>query len=355
MNVAKQALANQLDIFSQEAPALSEGNTTVAQSNILARHPMRLGLYASRLFVLMLRCVHKNDKILPEIKFPAKDVLMGGNLTGPQYKMLHAACDELMDVKLNLLVGQGPRGVNDYYKCQLVDNLQVDNANRTGMIKGSFSKTIEKHILDLQNHFTLGEVQELLMIRNPHTHRFYWLFLSWADPKTKRGERTFDLDELREVILGTTKEYGVYGKLNQNVIKPAIEELNKMGFKVTCEEKKQGKRVDKLSFVFHMAREVKEGEGTKVKAPKAAAPDENFQKWLASSSEKMQRAAAVLSERSLTDSQIAYFLPQIGDTDLSLKRLFAINHQALLLKSDKKIPNIAAYLCTEIKTQFKIK
>ncbi len=226
------------------ARQLTLGFDTLSQHNLLVRHPMRMGLYEARIFALMLRSVHKNMEVLPGIKVPVKDVVGCDKPNKKMYHLIEEACKALFNKELNLLDPKVKKN-SSFSKVRIVQDLT--HMEGTGFIIGSFADKIRDYLLDLTENFTVGEIGQLMQLRNANSHRFYWVLKSWDD----RPDKTFSIDEFREIILGEDhKKYANYGQFKRAILLPVMEELSKVGFNVLHEEKKNGKTVTGLKFFF---------------------------------------------------------------------------------------------------------
>ena len=223
---------------------LSLGFETLTQHNLLARHPMRMGLYESRIFALMLRQIHKNMEILPTIRVAVKDVVSCDKPNQKMYVLVSQACDALFKKELNLLDPKAKKS-GSISKVRIVQD--IEHIEGTGFIMGTFAEKIKDYLLDLKEEFTLGEIDQLMKLRNAHSHRFYWVLKSWDD----KADKIFPLDEFREMVLGADHvKYAKYGSFNQRILEPAMKELASIGFNVICKPLTKGKTVTGLQFFF---------------------------------------------------------------------------------------------------------
>lgn len=227
---------------------MSLGFEKVSQHNLLVRHPMRMGLYEARIFALMLRCIHQNMDHLPTIKVLVRDVTDCEKPCKKQYQLIEQACDALFRKELNLLDPKVKKS-SSFSKVRIVQDLT--HIEGTGYIIGTFAEKIRDYLLDLKESigFTVGEIDQLMRLRNANSHRIYWLLKSWDDKPTI----DFPIDQFREIILGKDHiKYSQFGQFNRAILAPAIEELNKIGFPVQCKELKElkGKTVTGLRFTY---------------------------------------------------------------------------------------------------------
>jgi len=111
-----------------------------------------------------------------------------------------------------------------------------------GTISGYFSPDVLPYLTNLAENFTLGQVADLLSIKSPTTHRFYWLLKSWEF----RSPVTVPVARLKELTTG--QAYPQYSDYRRNALIPAVAELNELSFEISYKEHKLGRSVDKIEF-----------------------------------------------------------------------------------------------------------
>lgn len=323
----------------EKAVAKYRKHTKVAQHNFLVEAPMALTLLQARLFVLMLRCIHKNDTGPKDILVPIEDLMGDQPLGGSGYDMLATAMKGLMDVKLELPVLDG---ATQMHVVTLVQSARLDI--RKGVIVGMFGQKVLPYLMQLTNNFTLAEVADLMSLSNPSTHRFYWVMKSWEF----RSPVTVTVEKLRALTtpVGT---YAAFADYRNKVLKPSIDELNAKNFEITFTEKKKGRAVDSLEFQIKYHEPV-EPETLAVIEPKATAKQLELQ--LLSPLE--DRAANRLRKLHLTEAQIRKVLQVLAGDVKQLEKLLKTTH-ALLVEHETKSKyheNLGAAAMNILKTNF---
>jgi plasmid replication initiation protein len=241
VEAAKQVQPNASDLFEQpEMPAVlvaTRKNTKVAQHNWLVETRLPLSLLEARIFVLMLRCLHKYDEGVPAIVIPIGE-LFPGAIGGNNYKLLVEAADHFMKLRIELPVLDrevGMRSIN------LVQAMEVDPEQ--GVLVGAFSPMALPYVSKLTDNFTVGVVDELMSLKSANTHSWYWLMKSWAF----RSPVTVSVNQLREMTT-ETGSYQQYADFRNKVLRPSIDELNGLSFEITFSENKKGRAVDSVRF-----------------------------------------------------------------------------------------------------------
>jgi plasmid replication initiation protein len=212
-------------------------NTKVAQHNLLVETRLPLSLMEARLFVLMLRCIHRDATTAPAIVIPISD-LVPKSLGGSGYESLREAVNHFLELRITLPVLDDKKDVK---AINLVQAMELNSAE--GVVVGVFSPLALPYLMALTDNFTVGQVDELMSLKSANTHRFYWLMRSWQF----RSPITVTVAKLREL---TTQEgsYGQYADFRNKVLQPSIDELNGLDFQITFSEQRKGRAVDTVRF-----------------------------------------------------------------------------------------------------------
>jgi len=216
----------------------SRRTETVAQSNVLIERPWSMTILEARIFVLLLRGLQGSDIVNKRITVPIADLIGAQHVGGRTYQLLHAALDSLGAIRIDLPM---PNKKNDYHKAPLMGSLQLDSGQ--GTISGYFSTEVMPYLTNLIDSFTLGQVADLLSIKNPNTYKYYWLMLMWKF----RSPHTVAIDELRALTSGQDT-YPQFSDYRNRVLKPSLEELKTLNFDISYTEKKVGRAVDAIEF-----------------------------------------------------------------------------------------------------------
>ncbi len=214
-------------------------NTKIAQHNALVETRLPFSLLEARIFVLMLRCLHKHDESIPAVVIPI-DELFPGAVGRTNYQMLVAAAKHFMKLSIELPVldeEMAMRSIN------LVQSMEVDPDQ--GVLVATFTQMALPYVSRLTDNFTVGAVDELMSLKSANTHPWYWLMKSWAF----RSPVTVSVSRLREM---TTEpdSYQQYADFRNKVLRPSIEELNELSFNITYYENRKGRAVDSLRFTI---------------------------------------------------------------------------------------------------------
>lgn len=210
---------------------------TVAQSNVLIEQPWALTLVEARIFVLFLQQLPRDETESRRLVVPLKELVGTTPIGGRGYQYLHSALEGLAAVQVTLPV---PNRQHDWHRAPLVHSMKLDSGQ--GTISGYFSPDVLPYLTNLAENFTLGQVADLLSIKSPTTHRFYWLLKSWEF----RSPVTVPVARLKELTTG--QAYPQYSDYRRNALIPAVAELNELSFEISYKEHKLGRSVDKIEF-----------------------------------------------------------------------------------------------------------
>lgn len=234
---AREQPAAQAITKRSAAEAAGSNSPTVAQSNVLIEQPWALSLVEARIFVLFLQQLPREETESKRLVVPLKELVGTTPIGGRGYQYLHSALEGLAAVQVTLPV---PNRQHDWHRAPLVHSMKLDSGQ--GTISGYFSPDVLPYLTNLAENFTLGQVADLLSIKNPTTHRFYWLLKSWEF----RSPVTVPVARLKELTTG--QAYPQYSDYRRNALIPAVAELNQLSFEISYKEHKLGRSVDKVEF-----------------------------------------------------------------------------------------------------------
>ena len=323
-------------LFQPELPPLKlvspKKNTKVAQHNLLVETRLPLSLIEARLFVLMLRCLHKNDENTPSIVVSV-DELFPGVRGGHNYTVLREAVKHFMEIRIELPVTNNQ---TDLRAINLVQAMEL-NAEQ-GIVVGLFSQLALPYLTKLTDNFTVGEVNELMSLKSATSHRFYWLMMSWGF----RSPITVSIERLRELTIeaGTYTQYSDY---RNKVLHPSIDELNGLNFKIAFTEKRKGRAVDSVEFKIDY-QEAK--PQLAIASPVKSVPKEQL-------TPLQEKVSTRLGKLKLTEAQVRKVL-QIVTTDAELTKLLKETFPILRDFETKTKPgeNVAAATMALLKSTF---
>jgi plasmid replication initiation protein len=318
-------------------------NTHVAQHNFLVEAPIALTLLEARIFVLMLRCLHKRDTSSLDIVIPLADLMKGiplAKLGGRNYQLLHAAIDSLMNFKLELPVINRKK---DKHVINLLQSMHLDSGN--GILVGVFAPVVLPYLTNLADNYTLGEVAELMSLKSASSHRFYWLMKAWEF----RSPITVTVEKLRSLTTGKGS-YAQYADFRNKVLHPSIDELNGLNFEIAYTENKKGRAVDSIEFkIAH--RELKDSDTSAVVIEEPKPSKSKSQRQLSLLEINVVKR---LRKLQLTEAQINKVIAVLEGNADNLTKLMKVTHPLLVAHETKAKPgdNVGASTVALLKTNF---
>lgn len=115
-------------------------------------------------------------------------------------------------------------------------------------IKFEVNKKLKPFVLELKNNFSFYFLKNVSNLSSSSSYRLYELLKQWQDGKNNRGWFSVELEELKSV-LGVENKYKLYGHFKERVLnKNQKELLEKTDIRFTFEEKKRGRRVERIVF-----------------------------------------------------------------------------------------------------------
>lgn len=218
----------------------------VVQHNALVNARFVLSTLEMRFFLAMLSCIGRDDTVLPICRIPVKDICPEGT-----YNSIYGDVREMVrtiTTRALLLEVLGPNGERVKKPAILGRPLmgRADYLPNEGLVEAVFNEHLRPYLLELKGNFTKAQLEQLLKIKSPSSHRIYWLLREYA----AFGKRTVSLSELRN-LLGLTTEYeGRFDHFRTRVLDRAQEELARTDLPFTYELLKEGRTVTEIRFLF---------------------------------------------------------------------------------------------------------
>jgi len=273
--------------------------------------------------------------------------------SGPVYEQIDAACKTLMG-KVVSIAKTNSRGKMNIKNYGIISFMEIDEG--TGYVTGNFAPEIKPFLLELASEYTTVEIETILTLKSAHAHRLYWLLTSWDDV----GNWEVELDKLREQMVGTEDTaYTIFYDFKRYVLEPAVKELQDIGWMVSWEPLKVGKRVGKILFTIpkHIIADGNTGPQTIDITPKGKQKQKKSDQLTLGIVSEMptlhQRIIARLQKLQVTDSQIKTVLEHLGDNEASYTKLLKSTHQLLVNYETKSkvFENIGGATVNHLKTE----
>jgi plasmid replication initiation protein len=116
-----------------------------------------------------------------------------------------------------------------------------------GLITCRFDKALKPYLLDIKDRFVVSDLRMILPIRSSYSKRMYLLLKEYA----KIGMRTFNVEELQEILKVPKSKKEKYSKFKSDVLRKAEADINKFtDLEVSFSEKKRGRKVIEVTYTI---------------------------------------------------------------------------------------------------------
>lgn len=130
-----------------------------------------------------------------------------------------------------------------------------------GVIRFKFDPDLKPYLLQLSEHFTKYELENIVNIPSSHAIRVYELLKQYQTI----GKRTFETSELR-ACLGLENNYKAFKDFEKRVLKVAEKEINKhTDLQISYEKIKRGRKIAKIEFTIKKNYSEKEQQQQQMK------------------------------------------------------------------------------------------
>lgn len=225
---------------------MSNDKKILMKNNVLVKARYNLSLVQSRIFIVMLYELQKDEKRGMSCSLSRKDLQ---KLISSNDKRTIEGIKELLDQFMNERI---------YFK-EEIDNGKNAIWGKYSMISGyeyndktdEFTISCSERVYDLLvSYLKIGytpiNLNVYLSLRNPNAQRIYDLLRLWSN--TKRNI-TYEVEELKELLMLEDK-YKNYADFKRYVLNPSQKALNKSGiFELDFIENKKGRKVHSITFV----------------------------------------------------------------------------------------------------------
>lgn len=327
------------------------------QSNALVRAPLKLTHIEARIFALALGCIHQDQTELPGILIPLNRV-MTQKKGGSVYETIRDACKSLMSKVVSIETQNGHKKRFTAYS--IISYIDINEG--TGLLTGNFAPEIKPFLLQLAEQYTHVEIETLLTLRSAHAHRLYWLLKSWDDV----GLWEVEFDTLRKQVLGDDNDvtYTLFYDFKRYVLEPSMRELHALGWMVTYDPIKEGKKVHAIRFTIPKVQASLPESALSVPLRthpepkgrgKARTTDKQMSlELIAELPTLQQRIVSRLQKLKLTPAQIEHILGFLGDDETRAARLLKVTYPLLrdFEAGNKSFDNLGGAAINLLKTEF---
>ncbi|WP_419635287.1 replication initiation protein [Thiolapillus sp.] len=224
---------------------------TVIMKNALARAQHDLNLGEKRIISIAISKINpKTNKInynttsARTITIETSDYQKTAKLSNEKnaYPEMKRSAKELINKKLKIktrtMTGHQTEIIN------WISTLKYETGQ--GYLKISFTPEIMPYLVAIKDRFTRYELKKTEGIRSIYSWRMLEFLTSWSKDKT--GKREISITEFGE-MMGQPENYKT-GDTIARIIKPAIKELEKKGWKITHERRKTNGKYTHITFLW---------------------------------------------------------------------------------------------------------
>lgn len=211
----------------------------VTKSNKLVEASYRLSVSEQRLIALLATKVAPSDEDFRPYRFRIDEL---GQLAGLEGKHLHGRMRELTrDLRSRHLEIKQPGG-----RLQIGWLSSAEYFDGAGEVELCFDPKLKPYLLQLKECFTSYRLKHVVRLRSTYSVRLYELLIQYAT----KGERTFKLEELRELLAIEKGAYPTWDNFRRRVLEPARIELAEHTDLLMKYERLTGPRGRVLGVVF---------------------------------------------------------------------------------------------------------
>ncbi len=232
-----------MNLVSTSSPSTS--TPLVVQHNALINARFQFGPLETRLFLHLLANIGRNDTTFGLCRVEVAD-LLGEINSQNTYKLVREAVEEFATrtITIEQLSGVGRRSRQpDFVVLPLLSIAQYKGGE--GAVEARFNDAVVPYLLELRDNFTKAQLTELLKLKNPNSHRIYWLLREYS----AFGQRVIGLTDLK-AMLKLGPGYDRWDNFKVRILDRAQQELQETDLPFTYELIRQGKAVSEIRFLF---------------------------------------------------------------------------------------------------------
>lgn len=225
--------------------SLPASTPLVVQHNALINARFQFGPLETRLFLHLLANIGRNDTAFGLCRVEVSE-LLGEINSQNTYKLVREAVEEFATrtITIEQLSGVGRRSRQpDFVVLPLLSIAQYKGGE--GAVEARFNDAVIPYLLELRDNFTKAQLTELLKIKNPNSHRIYWLLREYS----AFGQRVVGLTDLK-AMLKLGPGYDRWDNFKVRILDRAQQELQETDLPFTYELIRQGKAVSEIRFLF---------------------------------------------------------------------------------------------------------
>ena len=240
----------------KEEKYLTIRDSVVRQSNsfILNKRfkKFKLSMQQQKIMFFLTSRIQPDDKDFEEYTFKIVDfcrVCGLDSVGGHSYEIIKDSVQALADKSVWVKKNDDEKDDTEIL-LRFIDKAEI--SKESGTIKVVISDDMKPYLLQLRKNYTSFELLYTLRFKKKASPRLYEILKSRHYDKLKPYIYEIEVEQLRELLNADDKEtYKTYKYFNNQVIKPAVQEINEQtDITVTYKPKKSGRSVEAVVFTI---------------------------------------------------------------------------------------------------------
>lgn len=215
--------------------------------NELVNARYKLGTVEQKMVIALAAHITKDAKHFEQCSVSAKDLASFMGLDAKSaYRQIKKAADALVKSSLSFEWYKDDKATKkSWMKASWFDYIYYDAETVT--LNFRFGSVIEPMLLELVKGYVESEAKPTMKFKHNASYRFYNFAVEWHGIKPNEPH-TVSFDDLRK-MLEMEDLYKQFGGFNQKILKPSINEINKLtDYHMDYKQDKAGRRVTDITF-----------------------------------------------------------------------------------------------------------
>lgn len=228
-----------------------KGDYAVNQHNILIEsHRTKMTPQQQKIFLAFVSLVDsRNDEDFMLTQISVKQFAEILALEDPNYKQIRDGVHKMVSITFqNPITDETDSETNDPEDFEVINLFEkIRYRKKLGVIEAKFHQDLKPFLLQLENHYTTYDFEEVRNLTSSYAIRLYELAMQWQGSKEKKFKH--EIENLKLMFGATTNSYKEYSNFKLKVLKVAHDEINgKTNLKLDYKEIKSGRKVVAIEF-----------------------------------------------------------------------------------------------------------
>jgi plasmid replication initiation protein len=200
----------------------TEKTQIIRKSNELIEARYKLSVAEQRLVMLLASEISPDDEDFKSYEIRVSDFakMFGLEKCNSMYSEVQKAAKELVGKRLDL-----SRNGKEIYTTWLS---YVEYIDGSGVVNLEFHASLKPYFLQLKGYYTQYQLHHVMNFKSQYSMRLYELLKMDAFKVNKHGqfEKSFELQEYRELLGVEKKAYSIFADFRKNVVQPLVSEIS---------------------------------------------------------------------------------------------------------------------------------